>query len=767
MRVTTGLSAGDGADIEFPEMEAGPPQAGAQAPPRPVPARLWARGLSTRRLGLPSLGAMGRGARAEALAQLDRAFLWAPVAFGAGAAAYLGLKDEPPAWPLMLAAALAVAFAVAVRRFAPSRAAAVLAGLAAFAACGLADGKLHSQLAAGPVVPPHLGVVEVEGWVVDVANPSDGGARLLIAPVRVGGLAPGRTPRLARVVLPPEAVLGPGSAIRLRALIDPPPGPAAPGAYDFARDAWFQGIGAVGVSKAQPEVISLAPPAWPLRWQMAVNAARWSLAQRLAADVSAAMGPDDGGAVGLVVTVATSHEDWLDDQTRDDLRGSGLAHMLAIAGLHTAAVSGFVFFALRFAIAAWPWLALRVPGKKVAAAGGLVAVAVYLALSGAHPPAVRAAITASVAFLAILTDRRAISLHALAIAALAILALQPEDVVQPGFQMSFCATAALIALAEAWPRAPAAVGLPWPLAALQRLRDWTVAMLAVSLVAGAATGPFSIQHFNRVAVYGVFANLTADFLAGALMMPALALGALGEALGVGPAATAGPLFVAGWAARAIIWLAHVFANGPRAQVAMTSAPFPALLVSFAGILIASLWRGKLRLAGLPLALAVALWPRPAAPVAWIASDGDDAAVAMAGQVVALKPGKRAYAVQLWAQKTGLALPQDPAAAQAAAFDCDRKSCVPKAAARPALAAWWSARPIPPDRLAALCARSDLLVTRSAPPAAGTCRTPIVLGPAAFAAGGAADVYRTPGGWRLAWAQPLRGRRPWSERTGAE
>ena len=106
------------------------------------------------------------------------------------------------------------------------------------------------------------------------------------------------------------------------------------------------------------------------------------------------MGPNDGGAVGLVVTVTTSHEDWLDDQSRNDLRGSGLAHMLAIAGLHTAAVSGFVFFALRLGVAAWPWLALRVSGKKLAALGGLVAVAIYLVLSGAHPPARRAAITA-------------------------------------------------------------------------------------------------------------------------------------------------------------------------------------------------------------------------------------------------------------------------------------------------------------------------------------------------------------------------------------
>jgi competence protein ComEC len=602
---------------------------------------------------------------------------------------------------------------------------------------------------------------------VDVASPSQTGARLLIAPVAIENLAPARTPRFIRIVVPPDDVLGPGSAIRIRALVDPPPGPAAPGAYDFARDAWFEGIGGVGLAKTPPSVIDLGPPAWPLRWRMAVNAARWSLAQRLAADVSAVMGPNDGGAVGLVVTVATSHEDWLDDQARDDLRASGLAHMLAIAGLHTAAVSGFVFFALRLGVAAWPWLALRVNGKKLAAGGGLIAVASYLALSGAHPPAVRAAITASVAFVAILADRRAISLRSLAIAALAILTVQPEDALQPGFQMSFCATAALIALAEAWPRDRGRpIGLPWALAALQRLRDWLIAMVAISLVAGFATAPFSIQYFNRLAVYGPAANLSADFLAGAVMMPALAIGAIFEALGAGPVFTSAPLFVAGWGARAIVTLAHIFGTGSGGSVSVTSAPFPALAVSIFGVLFACLWRGRLRWVGVPLALAVALWPRPPAPVAWVASDGDDAAVVMNGQAVALKPGKRAYAIQLWSQAHLLKLPVDPAKAQGALFDCERSSCTPKSGARPAIAAWWGTRPLSSRNLARLCAHAEILVTRT-PVAAADCRAPVVLGPDAFARGGAADIYRSSDGWRIAWAQPLRGQRPWSGATDTD
>jgi len=727
------------------------------ATPRPG----WAQGLSTRLGRLPSWAEIRRGLRVEAAAQLDRAALWTPVAFGLGAAVYFGLKREPPLWPLAVLAAAGVAIAVAVQRLGRIRAATTLAALLAVVACGALAGKLRTELTARPVAPAGLGVVTVDGWVMDVANPSASGERLVIAPVRITGLAPDQIPYRVRIVVPAGSVLGPGAAIRVSTLLDPPPGPAAPGAFDFARDAWFEGMGGVGLAMKPPAMITLAEPPWRLRAAMAVNALRWSLAERLAADISRVMGAHDDGASGLAVTVATSHEDWLPDSSRDDLRASGLAHMLAIAGLHMAAVCGFAFFALRFGVAAWPWLALRVSGKKVAAAGGLIVVVLYLTLSGAHPPARRAAITASVAFLAILFDRRAISLHSLSIAALLILIMQPEAVVQPGFEMSFCATASLVALAEVWPIRARPVGLPWPLAFLQRARDWIIAALMVSFVAGTATGPFAIQHFNRLANYGVPANLSADLVASVVLMPALALGVAAEALGLGHAFTDPPLFVAGWGAKAVVGLAQIFAHAPHSGLTYSSAPFPALAISYLGIVFACLWRGRLRFIGIPLAAAVVLWPRPVAPVAWIASDGDDAAIVAKGVEVPLKPGVRAYATELWAQRRGLRLPADPATAQAALFDCDRNHCLPKAGASPAIAAWWTRRQPKAGQLDELCRGADIVVLRADLPTPLSCPGALILGPDDFARDGAAEVYAAPKGWRLEWAQPLRGSRPWT------
>ncbi len=715
---------------------------------------------------LPSPARIAAWLREQLQAQSDRAALWWPVAFGLGAAAYLGLKSEPSVWVAVILAVAGCCVLIAASLARAGRLAVHLAGFVALAAAGFLVAKIHSDRMAAPIAPARSGVVTVTGWVVDISTPSEKGERLLVAPVQISGLLSEATPARIRIVVPsqdgPDAAPPPGTPIRLTTLLDPPPGPAAPGAYDFARDAWFEGIGGVGLAMRPPAWTDLDPPPWGLRLEMAVNALRWRVASRLAHDIGAVLGPDDGGAAGLAAAVTTSHQDWLSPDHRDDLRGSGLAHMLAIAGLHTAALSGFAFFAFRLGIAAWPWLALRVNGKKVAALAALLVVAAYLVLSGAHPPARRAAITASVAFLAILVDRRAVSLHSLAVAALVILIVEPEVVVQPGFEMSFCATASLVAMAELWPRRSAeAPAGAWPVRWLRRLGEAVLGLAMVSLVAGVATGPFAIQHFNRVANYGVFANLTADFVASAVMMPALALTLFAQMIGVSSTVAAPLLWLAGTAARVVIWLGHIFSAAPGASVSMSSAPIVALAISYLGIVFACLWRGPLRWIGLPMAAAVALWPRPQPPVAWIAADGDDAAVVVAFKEIPMKPGTRLYATQLWAQRRGFNLPTNPAAEARGVYDCDRKGCLPVGAIRPAIAASWMKRPPTTERFHTLCAGADIVILRSFSAPTNGCGSALVLTRGDFERGGAAEIFPNGAGWRLVWSQPLRGRRPWS------
>ena len=711
------------------------------------------RPLNTLLRRAPSASDLIALVRREAIAQLDRWFLWAPVGFGAGCGLYFALRLEPPLWLGAVLAALALAGVVAARMRVAPRAALIAANLAAFTACGFLAAELRTAWIGAPVLWDRT-QGEVQGWVVDVAGPGSGGGRLLIAPYHIDGVEPDKLPARVRVTVGPAGLIGPGAAIRMRAILGPPPEPASPGAYDFARDAFFQRVGGVGFSLSEPSIVDGPRPPWDLGLAMRVNAVRWSLARRMIDDMGVKTG-------GVAVAMTTGHEAWLDPKEVQAMRDAGLSHILSISGVHMAIVGGFVFFVVRMLIAAWPWAALRAPGKKIAAATALAAIAVYLVISGAPPPAMRSAITLSVAFVAVLADRRAITLHALAVAALIVLALEPDAVVQPGFQMSFTATAALIALAEIWPRPIREINTPWPIRMVQGAGTWLLAGIAASFVAGSATGPFAIQHFNRAAVYGLPANLLMEPISSFLIMPALAAGAVLEAFGAG----GWLLHVAGWGIALLDDLAAMVAAWPRAVITVSSAPDIALPISFLGLLWMCLWKGRLRWLGLPAALAVSLWPRPEAPVAWIASDGGAAAVVDKGAAMFLRPDAKAFASDLWARRRGLVQPADPAAALAGRYDCDRSRCLPLGQAPPRLAAWWTRRNPPADDVEALCGGSvDIAVFRRDAAPEG-CSAGAVLTGADFTRGGSVEVYRAAKGWSFTWANDVRGARPWT-RAGA-
>ena len=688
--------------------------------------------------------------RAEIAAQTARWFLWSPVAFGCGCAVYFALDSEPGWLPLIgafLAAVLLTALASRLRSSAPF----VAILLLLFFSAGLVGSKLRTASVAGPVLAEKLGPAILEGWIVDVASPGAGGGRLLIAPSRISRLPAEETPSRVRVTVGEGDVYGPGAAVRLMVILNPPPGPASPGAYDFARDAFYQRIGGVGFAVKPPRLVTLEPPKdQGLRWAMAVNGFRWSLARRLVDR----LGPREGG---VAAAMTTGHEAWLTRDLLDTMRDSGLAHILSISGLHMAVVGGFVFFAVRLGLAAWPWAVLRVDAKKIAAVCGLAAVLAYLVVSGAPPPAERAAVTASVAFAAVLLDRRAITLRALAIAALVVLALHPEAVVQPGFQMSFAATTALVALAERWPRPVREINTPWPIAAVQRAASWLFAAAAVSFVAGLATGPFAIQHFNRMASYGLLANMATAALSSFVIMPALALGAALELAGFG----APFLVIAGWGTAAMLDIAEVVSSWPGAVQVIASAPAAALPIAFLGLLWVCLWDGRLRWLGAPFALTVLVWPRPEPPLAWIADEGGQAAIVRGGQADFMRPGRQAFASDLWARRRGLT------AAEPAAFRCDRLICTSEGGT-PAISSSATRKPPKPAAWDRLCRRADIVLLKSrAEPPPGLCTEALILGPDAFARGGSVEIWREPGGgWWLVWAEELRGRRPWTSDSGA-
>lgn len=449
------------------------------------------------------------------VASIDARPLLLAFSMVAGAAAYFLLPSEPPAWAAgVLVCAAAASLWLARRWLLPGlveTAGWILLGIA----LGAGAGVTRTALVSSPVIPAETAPLMLEGWLSEV-EPGAKGPRLRIDVHAVSGLSPEQTPKVVRVTHRLGLEVSPGRFVRCRAVLRPPPAPAMPDEYDFQRQAWFEQLGAVGYVQGRCQGGSLgAPRGWLEQAGIEVAAFR----RRLAEHVAVASGDRAGGFAAALVSGDRSFMPIADQEA---LRNSGLAHLLAISGLHMAIVGGLVFALVRGALALVEPLALRVPVQKPAALVALLASLCYLVVSGAGVSTQRAFIMSAVVFGAVLFDRAALSLRSFAIAMILVVLLQPESVMTPGFQMSFAATGALIATYEAWTaRRAQAERVMGPVS-----RSW--ASLAVtSLVAGTATAPFALYHFNRLAGLGLLANLAAmpviTFVSGPLAALALIL----------------------------------------------------------------------------------------------------------------------------------------------------------------------------------------------------------------------------------------------------
>jgi len=258
--------------------------------------------------------------------------------------------------------------------------------------------------------------------------------------------------------------------------------------------------------------------------------------------------PGETGAIAAALM--TGDRGGIPQDVTNAMRDSGLAHVLAISGLHMVIMAGTVFWLVRALLALSPSLALRFPIKKWAAAIALLAAAFYLALSGAAVPTVRAWIMMSIFLIAVMLDRPALTMRNVALAALAILIVEPESLFDPSFEMSFAAVIGLVALYEWLSRRDRA-----------RLRDvspvWrglrfggglVFGAAMTTIVAGTAVAPFAVYHFHRMSHFGLMANMIAAPLISLLIMPMAVIALIAMPFGL----EAWPLYAMGSASTS--WL---------------------------------------------------------------------------------------------------------------------------------------------------------------------------------------------------------------------
>ncbi len=530
-------------------------------------------------MGRPSIASGGRqsalarfGAALEARLEREREQLplWLPVALGFGIALWFVLP-ESSGW---LASLLALA-ALAGLSFLFGGAWRSGRGLALFALAsglGLALVWLHAALTPTEFLDrPYAGRFAAEVETIEPL-PARESVRLVLR-----NPSDSELPYRFRVNVDAEAVpedLAPGAAIAVNARLMPPPRAAVPGGYDFARRAWFEEIGATGRAWGEIEI---------LRMQREEGWSAWLARQRqtLAAHVAERVGGPEGA---IAATLATGDRGRIAEEDAEAMRRSGLAHLLAISGLHVTAVIGVTMLLVLKLLALSPRLALRAPLILIAAAAGALAGLGYTLFTGSQVPTVRACVAALLVLVGVALGRDAITLRLVATGALVVLILWPETLVGPSFQLSFAAVTAIVALHE-HPRVKALLSRRDESAA-RKIGRFALGLFLTGLVVEIALMPIALFHFNKAGIYGALANIVAIPLTTFVIIPLEALALLLDSIGLGA-----PLWwLVGKALGLLLGLAHSVSTSPGAVALLPTMPLVAFVAMIMGGLWFCLWR---------------------------------------------------------------------------------------------------------------------------------------------------------------------------------
>lgn len=647
----------------------------------------------------PNDGATGNGRRAVTTienwleSERERLPLLIPVAIGLGISFWQ--LHGPQMAPVLFAVCLGIiGIGFSLRR--ASRLSLVLIAGALLVITGYAAISVKSVVA---------GSVSIERpWTGRIAgkieNVEDVSARGIVRLRLYLGDHP-QLPKVIRVNVDKDvasAELVPGTIIAGKVRLMPPPGPALPGSYDFARTAWFAGIGATGRVMGRIEVVTPARTSQNF-WNSARN--------YLSAHIQRAMG-DDTGPVGSALLVGA--RGGIDEADAEALRNAGMAHLLSVSGLHVTAVVGGCFVLAASMLAFWPWFALRVPVPLVAAAFSAIVAVLYTLLTGAEVPTVRACIAALLILIALAMGRDALSLRLLAAGATFVLLFWPESLAGPSFQLSFAAVGTIIVLHESpfvrnW-MARREEG--W----LSRVARQASGLLLTGLAIEMVLAPIALFHFHKSGLYGALANIVAIPLTTFAIMPAQLLGLLFDQLWSG---LGWPFWwIASLGIKAILSLAHGVSNAPGAIALLPEMPLWAFATMVLSGLVMAIFSTRKRFVALvPAAIAAIFMITAPRPDMLLTGDGQHLAVAFEnGKLALLRPGAGDYARSILGETAAVS---DVAVAleEMPGTRCNDDGC--SFALKRGTRVWHilalrSGYMIPSMELAAACRRSDIVIS---------------------------------------------------------
>ena len=611
------------------------------APTPGGPGRPWRVGIGLSSVGGKVGARVGEHIEAFLAARPFERGTWLAVAFAAGIAAWFVLPD-PPRWLAVLAGcgALALGGLAGLRgegRHPYVRGA--LVGAALMVAAGLVTVWTKSTLA-GAVPLDRPAVVTLTGRIV---AREERGAQDRVRLTLVARGVPERETVRVRVNLAGKddsPAFAEGAVVRLKARLMPPASPMLPGAYDFARAAWFMGLSATGSVLGKPQVLT------PVQGGSWLGQAQRNLSRHVRDRL--------GGTPGAIAAAfASGDRGAIAPADEDAMRDAGLTHLLSISGLHVSAVVGAAYVLAIRLLALWPWLALRIPLPLAAAATGALAGVAYTLLTGAEVPTIRSCIGAVLVLIALALGRDPLSMRMIAVAAFVVMLFWPEAVVGPGFQMSFASVIAIVALHSAppvraflTPREEA-----WPV----RMARLLAMLLLTGVVIELALMPIGLFHFHRAGVYGALANVVAIPLTTFVSMPLIALALVLDAVIPGAGLGAPAWWAVGKSLELLLGLAHWTAAQPGSVALLPGMGRGAFALFVAGGLWLALWSGRVRLWGLvPVVLGFAMLMRLHTPDVLVSGDGRHVAIpASDGTLLVLRESKSEFASDKLRESAGI------------------------------------------------------------------------------------------------------------------
>ncbi len=654
--------------------------------------------------------------------------------FAFGIVSYFAIPFEPALWVLVGISALLAAGATLESRF--GRGWPILLAVFCFAA-GFTTAKIRTELVAAPKLLRPMSA-EVTGRIAAVEwRQKD--LRLTVSVERMTPVPEEGVPEKVRISVRGQGdkELKAGNRIVFSARLFPPSGAILPAGYDFSRRAYFRSIGATGFSFGVPDLIADEdPPGIFDRIVHSLQQFRHDLARHIVETVSS-------GAGGIAAALITGDRTFVSEKDTEALRDAGLSHVLAISGMHMALFAGTVFFAFRW-MAAFLGGGLSYPIKSWAAIAALFSATGYLILSGASIPTQRAYIMTLIVLVGVIAGRPALTMRSVALAALFILVLMPESVLEPGFQMSFMAVAALIAVYESIRNSRTnkygRVGVFGSVMRWKPVR-FVGALLLTSLIASLATAPFAIFHFHRIAPLGLLANLAAMPIVSTIVMPSAVLSLLLLPFGL----EAFPLWIMATGIEQMVEIAHKVQSvtGEAGHVSKFP-PLSLFLITF-GLLWLCVWQSAIRLAGLLFILPVVSLAGKEVPPDIIVSDQGTMIAARSTDGLMLVGTRRTqnFVAENWLSAHGIS---DSLAARRMTAEqrlCDRMACILFAHDKAGQRTIVLSQIKKPEAFGEDCGRVDVIITDLRAPGSCAERGAIVLDKAFWQTHGATYLtYRT-------------------------